>query len=481
MTSTLLYAMEEPRAPVSRRTACRSAPSVVVFIVILIVIAMYIHVITRILPMKTHTLSSIAMLCLITLTTSFTIISFFMTALTSPGNWTRRTDLYRELVRRATFIPNPFNTHISLSLSSITDEAWTSPLFPCVETKQSSSCRRYCGICRIYKPDRTHHCHTCNICHLRADHYCIFLNACIGYHNHKLFILFLFYSILSTGLMSLDILNIRIKNFQSIINDLTFFNFILLIIILILTLALSISICIFCFLHIYLMITNQTTIEFMELNNSYIYGKKYKNIYNINIYKNIEVVMGKKQSMFWWFIPVTAHHHHSWTYNNNNNNKINNNNNNFWNIFSTTSILSLSSSSTIDRRVEELIIPMEDWLYNNGIIYNINMLHPQRQWFINDETHYELLRRARILQDDNNNNYIINDNNKHHNNDKNNDNNNNNNNNTDNENSNNTTNYIHNVNESITLDSYTNEKIINTIRLRKNAANVLHNTAVTTT
>jgi len=50
--------------------------------------------------------------------------------------------------------------------------------------------RRYCDICGIVKPPRTHHCKSCGKCVLRFDHHCPWIGQCVGAQNEKFFFVF---------------------------------------------------------------------------------------------------------------------------------------------------------------------------------------------------------------------------------------------------------------------------------------------------
>ncbi|KAJ0181913.1 hypothetical protein K1T71_002635 [Dendrolimus kikuchii] len=54
-----------------------------------------------------------------------------------------------------------------------------------------------CSVCECLRPPRAWHCNTCNICILKRDHHCTFFACCVGYFNHRYFILFTFYIFVS--------------------------------------------------------------------------------------------------------------------------------------------------------------------------------------------------------------------------------------------------------------------------------------------
>uniref|UniRef100_A0A8C4R1G8 Palmitoyltransferase n=2 Tax=Eptatretus burgeri TaxID=7764 RepID=A0A8C4R1G8_EPTBU len=66
------------------------------------------------------------------------------------------------------------------------------PLF----TRTESGALRYCERCQLIKPDRCHHCSVCDICVLKMDHHCPWVNNCVGFSNYKFFLLFLGYATL---------------------------------------------------------------------------------------------------------------------------------------------------------------------------------------------------------------------------------------------------------------------------------------------
>lgn len=55
-----------------------------------------------------------------------------------------------------------------------------------------------CKRCQRSRPERAHHCQFCGFCVLRYDHHCPWINNCVGYRNHKFFLLLVFYACLAS-------------------------------------------------------------------------------------------------------------------------------------------------------------------------------------------------------------------------------------------------------------------------------------------
>eukprot|EP00438_Fugacium_kawagutii_P010249 Skav214703 [mRNA] locus=scaffold331:60515:75755:+ [translate_table: standard] len=51
----------------------------------------------------------------------------------------------------------------------------------------------YCRKCSIPRPERAHHCNVSGFCVLRMDHYCPWINNCVGLGNYKFFLQLVIY------------------------------------------------------------------------------------------------------------------------------------------------------------------------------------------------------------------------------------------------------------------------------------------------
>jgi palmitoyltransferase len=49
----------------------------------------------------------------------------------------------------------------------------------------------HCRTCLVLKPMRSKHCNKCGVCIARLDHHCTWINRCVGYGNHRIFVVFL--------------------------------------------------------------------------------------------------------------------------------------------------------------------------------------------------------------------------------------------------------------------------------------------------
>lgn len=134
---------------------------------------------------------------------------------------------------------------------------------------------RYCHTCKCIKPPRAHHCSVLGRCVLNMDHYCPWMSNTVGYYNYRYFVLFLVYLSLAciyvlafflcetVQLSQKDksfiylnsVLQTHVFHANSISASIYCFS---------VTLAGLISAGLLMFWHLYLTLTNQTTLEFYE-------------------------------------------------------------------------------------------------------------------------------------------------------------------------------------------------------------------------
>lgn len=162
--------------------------------------------------------------------------------------------------------------------------------------------KRYCLLCQVFKPDRTHHCSICNVCVLNMDHHCPWINNCIGFYNRKFFLQLLIYFLIIAVYLSLvyipftyDVCVLLYKNRHTSDYGLILRSFFIIFNHLCLIVLAGID-AEFLKFHLKLVLNNYTTIE--SLDHEFVKNNKY----NISYKENWEQVFGIYP--LYWFLPI---------------------------------------------------------------------------------------------------------------------------------------------------------------------------------
>eukprot|EP00297_Palpitomonas_bilix_P012418 CAMPEP_0113911418 /NCGR_PEP_ID=MMETSP0780_2-20120614/28199_1 /TAXON_ID=652834 /ORGANISM="Palpitomonas bilix" /LENGTH=311 /DNA_ID=CAMNT_0000907941 /DNA_START=300 /DNA_END=1233 /DNA_ORIENTATION=- /assembly_acc=CAM_ASM_000599 len=149
---------------------------------------------------------------------------------------------------------------------------------------------RFCKKCKVFKPNRAHHCSMCGECVLKMDHHCPWVGNCIGFFNYKYFVLFLFYVFIGEwwGLFtSYNHLHQCLTNVFSCVSFMLLINAIF-------SVSMAIAISGLGGFHLYLTFSNKTTIES---------GGSGVSMYSLgSLRKNLESVLGSEPWL--WFLPT---------------------------------------------------------------------------------------------------------------------------------------------------------------------------------
>lgn len=173
---------------------------------------------------------------------------------------------------------------------------------------------RFCRKCNGPKPDRSHHCSVCGVCVLKMDHHCPWLNNCVGFCTQKAFLLFLGYTAIYCTIICYATAYCLYLDMMSV-EDFSI-NVLLLAI---LSAAFSLSLWGFGGYHIYLLLTNTTTIESYEKNKYRVASSSSSSAMSsrengrvrrqATIPKNVNLFdLGKKKN----FYQVFGTHWHGW-------------------------------------------------------------------------------------------------------------------------------------------------------------------------
>jgi hypothetical protein len=163
--------------------------------------------------------------------------------------------------------------------------------------KKSDGSRRYCNKCQMFKPDRTHHCKICGRCNLKMDHHCPWVNNCIGYRNHKFFILFIVYALACC----IFVFVVTLTTIPAFNANTPFAENFVIVLDCVISGALSIALTAFVGFHFFLLSNNYTTIEFLE-KRGFSPSKTHVNFFNLGAYENFKRSMGSNPIL--WLLPI---------------------------------------------------------------------------------------------------------------------------------------------------------------------------------
>ncbi|CAJ1460435.1 unnamed protein product [Effrenium voratum] len=173
--------------------------------------------------------------------------------------------------------------------------------------------------CFRSKPPRAHHCSVCKRCVLKMDHHCPWINNCVGFNNYRYFCLFMLY--LALGCLYVVVMGyhlflrsvvplrpgIRVSACKEQCMTLSW----------LISLCIFLALCLLGGFHLYLVLTNQTTIEFhVNLTNRHLArrkGESYRNPYDLGWSRNFQQVFGPNKFFhFLWMMPYLAKRPMAW-------------------------------------------------------------------------------------------------------------------------------------------------------------------------
>ncbi|XP_058515894.1 palmitoyltransferase ZDHHC20-like [Ochotona princeps] len=188
--------------------------------------------------------------------------------------------------------------------------------------------RRYCKVCDVWKPDRTHHCSACGRCVLNMDHHCPWINNCVGFYNRKYFIQLLVYALISLfmvfchGFYFIFMESLRTgtqlhygrapRQFSTGTSTTTttgevdfqqhapwsVLRYVYVCLVLFVSMILIFALIPFSRFHMNLVLRNSTTIENMDVVN------RDRNRYDLGVSRNVEQVFGANPCC--WLIPLQS-------------------------------------------------------------------------------------------------------------------------------------------------------------------------------
>lgn len=169
-----------------------------------------------------------------------------------------------------------------------------------IYTTTATKAIRYCERCQLIKPDRCHHCSACDVCVLKMDHHCPWVNNCVGFANYKFFLLFLMYSLLYCLFIAGTVLQYFIRFWTNELPD-TRAKFHVLFLFFVSAMFFISILSLFSY-HCWLVGKNRSTIE--AFRAPYFRTGPEKDGFSLGCSKNFRQVFGDEKK--YWLLPVFA-------------------------------------------------------------------------------------------------------------------------------------------------------------------------------
>lgn len=212
-------------------------------------------------------------------------------------------------------VPSTF----ALQMASYAVAMLAHPGKPCVETTAGAAsdipADAFCDKCDAFKPPRVRHCSHCERCVLRFDHACPWVGNCIGFNNHKAFVLFLFYTMVAVVLHAVIIMRFLIHLSSGALRVRSAGLIAAMGILIPLAIVVLLGSGVFCTImfgwNMYLLLRNQTTIENLRLSNPI----KYRNepSYDLGPVRNVRAFCGPTWlDLLLILVPIRASGQHDY-------------------------------------------------------------------------------------------------------------------------------------------------------------------------